>query len=224
MKNIVNLFIILNFASISYAQIDKDSIKADNSFVFKLIPTAKDNVYGIALGLVGSETVCNIPTTKKSHGINIQVLGQGLFIPLNPRAFGYKINFSSDSSFMVKSIEDVQFKAKHNGLLISTFGTMTEVINGLSISGLSSLGYYMNGLGVNVLSSKYRNVNGVTISINNVSYKVNGIQLGIRNRSNKLIGIQLGLFNRANELRGFQFGLWNINEKRQLPFINWNFN
>ena len=209
MKLIFNLFLFSQLCSFCYSQTNVDITSKENSYVFRFLPSTKDNIYGIAFGIVGSETVCNFPNTKNSHGINIQIIGQGLFIPLNRNAFGYKTNFMTDSSYMVKNINDVLFKAKHNGLLISGFGTMTDITNGISISFLSSMGYYMNGISINLLSSKYTNVNGLSIAINNEAYKVNGIQIG--------------LINRTNKLKGFQFGIWNVNSKRRLPFINWNF-
>jgi hypothetical protein len=53
---------------------------------------------------------------------------------------------------------------------------------------------------------------------------MNGLSIaGIRNRASIARGVQIGLFNKSTELRGFQFGLWNINGRRSLPFINWQF-
>jgi len=54
-----------------------------------------------------------------------------------------------------------------------------------------------------------------------------GVQAGLyndlENKSESFTGLQVGLFNRTKKLRGIQIGLININEKRILPFINWNF-
>ncbi len=36
-------------------------------------------------------------------------------------------------------------------------------------------------------------------------------------------GLQIGVVNKAKRLRGIQLGIWNINERRKLPLINWNF-
>jgi hypothetical protein len=201
----VLLFFAFSFYSCSQEKLDTNN----NAYVFRFLPSGKINIYGLAFGIIGSETICNIPGTKKSHGINIQIIGQGLFIPLNPKAFKYKAIFGSDSSWMVSRLDSANYKAIHNGLLISTFGTMTEKTNGISISSWSSLGYFMNGIGINLISSKYAVVNGLSISINNEAYLVKGVQIGVLNRTTKL--------------KGFQFGLWNVNKKRKLPLINWCF-
>jgi hypothetical protein len=36
-------------------------------------------------------------------------------------------------------------------------------------------------------------------------------------------GVQIALFNSSMNFKGIQIGLWNKNQKRSLPFINWNF-
>jgi hypothetical protein len=175
----------------------------NNAYLFWITPSAKDNIYGVSIGILGSETICNFKNLKNSHGLNLQILGQGFFIPLNRNAFGYNSIFGSDTSWMVANKDSVNYKARHNGVLISTFGTMTDISNGIVISSLSSLGYKMNGVAINVLSSKYLTVNGLSIAINNEAFCVNGIQLGIINKTRKLKGVQIGF--------------WCVNQKRKLP-------
>jgi len=172
-----------------------------------LLPSAKKNIYGLSIGLIGSETICNIKGTKKSHGINVQLIGQGIFVPFNRASFSYKNAFQDDSSFMVKQFDPTNFRAQHNGILISGFGTWTEASNGIVISGLSSIGYVMNGFAFNLLSSKYTKLNGVSVSISNEAFDVKGMQIGLINKTNKLSGVQ--------------FGLWNVSGKRKLPILNW---
>ena len=183
-----------------------DSAKG-NACVVWLLPSAKKNIYGLSIGLIGSETICNIKGTKKSHGVNAQLFGQGIFVPFNRKSFSYNNTMQNDSSFMVKQYDPTNFRAQHNGILISGFGTWTETSNGIVISGLSSLGYVMNGIAFNLLSSKYTKMNGISVSINNEAHEVKGIQFGLINRTNKLSGVQ--------------FGLWNVSGKRKLPILNW---
>lgn len=185
-----------------------DTVKG-NSYVFHFIPSGKKNIYGFAFGLVGSETICNIEGIKKSHGINLQIFGQGFFIPLNRKAFGYKSSLQSDSSWMVKSKNDSNYKAIHNGLLLSSFGTLTDKTNGIALSSWCSLGYEMNGITINLFASKYVSLNGLSISINN--------------EANSVKGVQVGIINRTSKLKGIQIGIWNVNHKRKLPIINWSF-
>jgi hypothetical protein len=203
------LLIILLLASFFHPKqlcAQADSAKG-NAYVLWLLPSAKKNIYGISIGLIGSETICNIKGTKKSHGVNFQLFGQGIFVPFNRKSFSYKNTMQNDSSFMVRQYNPANFRAQHNGILISGFGTWTEASNGIVISGLSSLGYVMNGIAFNLLSSKYTKMNGISVSINNEAYEVKGMQIGLINRTNKLSGVQ--------------FGLWNVSGKRKLPILNW---
>lgn len=199
------MFFYVSITNISFSQSDSIN-KSEKSYVFRFLPSAKKNLYGIGLGFFGSEVICDVYHTRHSHGLNIQIIGQGLFVPLNRKAFSYDVLFATDTSWMIK--ENKSYKVRHNGVLLSGFGTMTEVSNGIVISGLSSLGYYLNGLGFNLLNSKYTYVNGVSVSLNNQSYQVKGLQIG--------------LINKTRKLNGFQIGLWNCNEKRKLPIINWS--
>lgn len=179
-------------------------IKPNNAYGFHLIPSVKDNIYGISLGPIGSETICNAIKLRRTHGINIQLIGQGFFIPMNRKEFDFdQILLPLDSLFFTTQ----NARALHNGLLLSTFGTYTDISNGIVLSAGCSFGRKVNGLAMNLFANKY--------------YVANGVELGIQNQAHKLNGLQLGLFNRCVELNGLQIGLWNVNEKRKLPLINW---
>lgn len=213
-KTICNiaLFILLILSSATFSFSQKDSLKfdkkANDRYGCWLIPSASKNIYGIAIGPVGSEAICNRPYTKYSHGLNIQILGQGFFqiFYINKKNFkDFNENDNSDSL----SIQNMLPKrAIHNGLLISPLGTFTDQINGVSLSMWMSMGTKINGLSFNLLWNLYKQVNGITI--------------GFFNNSAVTKGLQIGLINKTIELKGFQFGLWNQNEKRSLPLINWN--
>lgn len=206
MKIALTVFLLLTFQSVAQ---QGDSIKIDNSYGFRIIPSAKNNIYGIAFGVIGSEAICNQTYVKKSHGINIQIIGEGFFILLNPELFKYSRALSDSLSFLVKFPEDTNFKAKHNGIIISPLGTYTNVINGISISGCASLGQVINGISLNFITSKYGTAKGIVFALNN--------------QTNKMVGLQLGMFNKTTYLKGIQIGLWNVNSKRKLPIINWSF-
>jgi hypothetical protein len=209
MKNIRLVYLIIFLISLISINITAQNsiISKNSSYVFRFLPSTKRNIYGLSFGLVGSETICNIKGVKNSHGINIQLIGQGVFIPLNFKTFRYENSFKFDSSWMVSTFDSNNFKARHNGLLISTFGTMTDEVNGITISALSSMGHRINGFSFNLLMNLYTFQNGVSISLYNASHKLNGIQIG--------------LINKSTEVHGLQIGLWNENEKRKLPFVNW---
>jgi hypothetical protein len=179
------------------------------AYGFGIIPSKKKNIYGIAIGLFGSETLCSLDGLRTSNGLNCQIIGNGGFIILAKQFWKIKLNFGEDSVFLAILNNDENLKTLHNGIIISALGTNTSISNGIAISALVSNGLKLNGIGLNVLSNNYTVSNGVTISIINRSYKTNGIQIGI--------------INKSKYLKGIQFGLWNINSKRKLPFINWGY-
>jgi hypothetical protein len=205
-------FLVFYFAVFSLASFsqDQDTIPKRNSYVIGFTPSSKHNIFGLSLGIIGSESICNLNYTRKSHGLNIQLIGQGIFVPLNYRNFSFDKQMSKENGFMYNNIIlRESYRAIHNGILFSTFGTYTDQTNGLCISLLASLGYEMNGVAFNFVANKY--------------FRLNGIALGLVNHSGKVNGIQIGLVNKTVHLKGLQIGLWNVNSKRKLPIINWGF-
>ncbi|MDR9399089.1 MAG: hypothetical protein RI562_08500 [Salibacter sp.] len=196
------LFLFLTVAGMgqSASGDSQDTIK--NYYGIRVIPSRAMNIYGIAIGPVGSEVVCFMSYTKKSHGLNIQIPGQGF-----------------NSVFMMKPIQakaltvdkkdTIQIGALHNGLIVSPLGTFTSKINGVSLSGWMSAGLVLNGFSFNLVYNRYEYLNGISI--------------GMVNHAGEMNGAQVGLVNNAAKLRGFQIGLWNTNQKRSLPLFNWCF-
>jgi hypothetical protein len=176
----------------------QDTIK--NYYGIRVIPSRAMNIYGIAIGPVGSEVVCFMPYTKKSHGLNIQIPGQGfnsvfMMKPIQAKAL------------TVDKMDTIQLSALHNGLIVSPLGTFTSKINGVSLSGWMSAGLVLNGFSFNLVYNRYECLNGVST--------------GMVNHASEMKGVQIGLVNNAAKLRGFQIGLWNTNQKRSLPLLNW---
>jgi len=198
-------FLFVLISSIFFAQDMSES--NGRSYVFNLLPSSKKNSYGLSIGLIGSEVICNVKGVKNSNGLNFQLIGQGLFIPLNFSVYKYENSFFSDSSWMVSNFDVKNYKARHNGLLLSLFGTMTDEINGVSISCLSSMGQRINGVSINFFMNLYTIQNGVSVSFYNASNTLNGLQIGIINKTTKI--------------KGLQIGIWNVNEKRKFPIFNW---
>jgi hypothetical protein len=193
----------------AFAQSDSlnDPVQRINRYVLWVIPSKANNIFGLAIGIIGSEAICNKPYTKYSHGINLQVIGQGLFLPFMIGKFNFDTfyNQKADTNYLRNEIP----RAVHNGLIISPFGTLTNKINGLSVSLWMSMNNNVNGLNINLLW--------------NLTGTCNGLSIGLVNFSGETKGVQIGLINRTKKLKGLQFGLWNINEKRSLPLFNWNF-
>lgn len=103
---------------------------------------------------------------------------------------------------------------------------MKGKISGLSISGGGVMSdFKMCGLAINGLISGMTEVNGVQITgLLNVNQEFKGVTIGgLYNTSVKGRGLQIGLINICKDLKGIQLGIWNVNSKRKLPFINWNF-
>ena len=211
MKRIPIILLILISSTYSFSQSDslKFDKKAKNRYVIWLIPSASKNIYGIAIGPVGSEVICNRPYTKSSYGLNLQIIGQGFFQTFYINKVKFK-DFHTNENIDSLGLQDTLLKrAIHNGLIISPLGTFTDQVNGISFSLWMSMGKKINGLSFNLLWNLYQQINGVSI--------------GLVNHTAITKGIQIGLVNKTKKLRGFQFGFWNKNEKRSLPIINWNF-
>lgn len=202
---------ILSSAIFSFSQSDTLKIdkKKTDRFVIWLIPAAATNIYGIAIGPVGSETICNRPYTKYSHGLNLQIPGQGFFQTFYINKLKFNDFHTKDDTDSLNIYDTLPKRTVHNGLLISPLGTFTDQVNGVSFSLWMSMGKKINGLSFNLLWNLYEQINGISI--------------GLVNHAAVTKGIQIGLVNKTKKLRGFQFGLWNKNEKRSLPIINWNF-
>jgi hypothetical protein len=206
MRKLLLLIFLLSISLGSFAHLGPEKLKKRkvDRYVIWVIPSLATNIYGIAIGPIGSETICHSPYPKKSHGINIQI-GQGLVL-----TFGigrYKLEEPTDT--LSKKSDSSYKRVIHNGILVSVFGTLTNQINGISLSSWMSMNNKVNGLSINPLW--------------NLQDTLNGMSIGLVNMSRKTSGIQLGIYNKTLRLRGFQFGLWNVNERRSFPIINWNF-
>ena len=211
MKRIFILILILCSVSFIFSQVDSIPInkEAKNRYVVWVVPSDAKNIYGIAIGLVGSEAICNRPYTKFSHGLNIQIPGQGFFQTLYFNKLTFIDFFKNKSSDSLNPKDTLPKRAIHNGVLISLLGTFTDQVNGVSFSLWMSMGKKVNGISCNFIWNFYEQINGVSIGLVNHTLTTNGVQIG--------------LINKTKKLNGFQFGLWNKNEKRGLPLINWNF-
>lgn len=198
MKKIISVFAICFVAFVSLGQDTLQAIKKDRYGIW-LIPSWSKNIYGIAIGPVGNEAACGVSYTKRTHGLNIQIPGQG-FLHL----FYLNYGLPNATEVDVKNLHKITI---HNGLMVSLLGTFTDQINGVSISSFMSMGKLVNGISINPFWNKYLKVNGITIGLINTTVETNGVQIG--------------LINITQKLKGLQIGLWNINDKRSLPFINW---
>lgn len=180
-----------------------------NRYAFALIPSGARNIYGIAIGPVGSEAICNLAYTKYSYGLNLQIPGQGFLQVFYINTSNFREIEQSSPNDTVSEQDTLPLRAVHNGLILSPFGTFTPKVNGVSFSLFMSLGQTVNGVSINALWNLYD--------------KVNGVAIGAVNTIKTAKGVQIGIVNKTAHLHGVQFGLWNKNQKRSLPILNWNF-
>jgi hypothetical protein len=159
------------------------------------------NIDGLSVGLL---SLRDKPSFTNTNGIRLELIGIGLFAPLIP----YSPVAQSDSAFELE--KRIEISERINGLSLSSTGTACDcIINGVSAGLIGQIQFKVNGIS----ASGYLNF----VQIHN------GIQIAFINETFKLRGLQLGVFNKSHQTKGFQIGLWNVNEKRALPFINWNF-
>lgn len=201
-------FLLILLCSISFFN-DCVFAQKNVSYPIAFLPSSKTNIYGLAVGPIGSEVLCSAKYIKKSTGLNIQLFGQGFMLAFTAFNPPFQETYKNTESFVDFSNENLDLKSFHSGLIISPFGTMTSRIDGFSVSCCMSGGKIINGVSVNLLWNLYDESNGLSIGLFNSNLKTNGFQLG--------------LINKTVKLKGFQIGLWNKNEKRSLPIINWNF-
>ena len=183
--------------------------------------------FGIASGF--KETHTNVVT----NGTRLELIGLGLLLPLIPRS---PINENDN----LVSVREFEFTEKINGLNISGSGTVCGdcIVNGLTVGAIGQYLYASNGISISIVGTIIKKQNGLQLSMFNDVHQGAGLQVGIGNSaidykgiqigllSNDVLksrGIQVGLFNKSKNLKGLQVGLWNVNQKRKLPLINWNF-
>lgn len=114
-----------------------------------------------------------------------------------------------------------------NGISIAGLGSSSFRNNGIQVAGAGTTTVFSNGLIASSLSTKVHTGKGLQIGGFNQYKNFSGLQVGFFNDvetdSENFEGVQVGVFNSTRKLKGIQLGLWNINEKRSLPLVNWNF-
>ncbi|WP_459073709.1 LA_2272 family surface repeat-containing protein [Halocola ammonii] len=178
-------------------------------------------MHGIAIGLGDlQKDSCN----STVNGLKVEILGLGVGV-----GFLNSNTISEDSATHASLIDNPVRRTKNqvNGFNISLFGTIDDLrVNGVSLGGLAQYIDFVQGVQITGVNSRISGkISGVQLSgAYNNAIICHGIQMSLLgNKAFDLKGIQIGLFNNSEITRGFQFGLWNVNEKRSLPFINWNF-
>ncbi len=156
-------------------------------------PSKAQKINGLSIGIFEEVSKGD---SKQKNGIAISLIGTGIIL-------GGPIIWMSSQE------RDWDFNNHYNGIALSLTGSFYPKVNGINASLFVGASEEVKGLSINLLASQINELKGCSIAAINISYSVRGVQFGI--------------YNESNDLRGFQFGIWNKNEKRSLPFINWNF-
>lgn len=187
-----------------------------NRLIIWYIPSSNTKIEGIAGGLAINRLINSSLVSKTIvNGISIEFIGLGIFMPLSPNHPLYK----NDESFYQNS--------KNIDSLVNSYGLANYSINGISLStvGLAGQDVKINGVNLSGLNTLTGKINGLSASILiNINGVVNGVSIGgLINNTIQTKGLQIGILNKTKRLRGIQIGLWNVNGKRKLPIINWDF-
>lgn len=114
-----------------------------------------------------------------------------------------------------------------NGISIAGLGSGSFINNGIQIAGAGTSAVYSNGIIISCLNTEVYKGSGLQVGAFNQYVDFTGVQVGLFNDAElcgkEFRGLQIGLYNNTKKLKGLQIGLINRNEKRILPFINWNF-
>ncbi|MDO5509836.1 MAG: hypothetical protein Q4F57_04010 [Weeksellaceae bacterium] len=188
------------------------------------------NIHGLAVGLW---TFHPEPRYTNTNGIKLEIMGIGIALPLMPRspivttdsAFNElrKKPLSERINGLNLSASGTSCKCLTNGMTAGLMGQIHHQVNGVSLSIFMNFTQKHNGIMAALLNDAYY-MNGWQIGLNNTGYKTKGLQIAIfGNLATEMNGLQIGLFNYSEKLNGVQIGLWNVNQRRKLPLINWNF-
>lgn len=171
-----------------------------------LYPTRNTQVNGIAINFIADFDDDTITSTL-TNGIEIDIdMLSALGVFYNILSLFEDESFTEPNSCLI----DYKYIKKINGLNLNLVNFKPMVTNGLYF-GVTSIRNITNGISFSVLRNRNSKINGISLSL-------------LGNHDVSCNGIQIGLINTTSNLKGIQIGLWNKNEKRQFPFINWNFN
>lgn len=114
-----------------------------------------------------------------------------------------------------------------NGVSVVGLGSSSFRNNGIQVAGAGTSTFYSNGILASGLNTRVHTGKGLQIGGFNQYVNFSGLQVGVFNdvemEGENFTGVQVGVVNNTKKLKGIQLGLWNINEKRSLPLVNWNF-
>lgn len=174
------------------------------------------NINGLSVGLWPS--LDNDFRNVYTNGIKLEAIGFGVAVPLIPRSP------VAETEEQFRAILSDPPSERINGLNLSGSGSVGDCItNGISVGFIGQINREISGVSASVMMNFSQKHSGLQMAMFNESYLMNGLQIGVGNYGRKTRGIQIGITNHSDNLKGLQFGLWNVNQKRKLPILNWNF-
>ncbi len=190
-------------------------------YLFGTFHTQNTTINGISFGALPQ--LNNKQRFVRTNGIRLEIPGIGLI--------GFMANGSllrnektdeivNGLNISSGTIGDISY----NGITLALVTQSGTENNGIAIAGLWNGMDNSNGIQIAGLLNEAIYSNGIQIAISNSTEYMKGIQIGgLNNANEKMVGLQIGIWNKSKNTKGIQLGLWNINEKRKLPIINWNF-
>lgn len=185
-----------------------------------------ETVNGISLG-VGRF----ITKYADVNGVKIDIPGLGVFVPMGIGEDPYNPSYIENDSITLsrydnskESFVTLSDSSVTNGLFLSLTGDVEYCVNGVSLHPIGGRVELSNGMMLSGIMSFVTISNGWSASLFILSSgTTNGLTTSLfHNSTIELNGLQISLFNTSFRTKGVQIGLWNKNEKRSLPFINWN--
>lgn len=214
LKLMLTLLIGTSFAT--YAQQEERR----DRFPVGIFHKKNQNINGLSIGLYsGMNDFAGEYRNIQTNGIRLEAVGLGLLVPLLPNS----PIAETDNEYHGAMAQPVSERI--NGFNLSPAGTVCDCqTNGVSAGFIGQINRGVSGVSISMLMNFSERNNGVQMAMFNESYAMNGLQIGLSNTGYRARGIQIGLVNHSKNLKGIQLGLWNVNQKRKMPFINWNFN
>ncbi|MGN6420402.1 MAG: LA_2272 family surface repeat-containing protein [Pseudobacter sp.] len=169
-------------------------------------PSKAKRINGVNIGLIsflGGED------TLKISGVNLNADLLSVFFTMYLPFIPQDTTWKHPETYPPASKYDPS-QHKIHGLSLSAGGVIDGSIRGVAINGSICMLSELRGICITGIKNRFDEFHGLAIG-------------GIANLSYKGRGVQIGLVNKCKDLRGVQFGLWNVNGKRRLPLINWNF-
>jgi hypothetical protein len=179
------------------------------------------NIHGISVGFFS--TAISERNTN-TNGIRLELIGLGMFTALIPSFPEFDTLPPSERiNGLSLSASGTICDCYTNGVSAGFVGQINRQVNGISLSAMMNIAKKQNG--VMIATANYTEItNGLQLGLTNGSSKINGVQIAMTiNESEEMRGLQIGVVNKSENFRGIQIGIWNVNQKRKLPIVNWNF-